>query len=101
MTMRKNILLLLLAVVIAVVPLIWHSGAAFGGSDDKAKDVIGEINPDYKPWFSSLWEPPSAEVETLLFSLQAALGAGFIGYFFGYRQGQKASRKKAEKECYT
>jgi len=29
-------------------------------------------------------------VESLLFALQAALGAGFIGYFFGtYRKRQK------------
>ncbi|MDR3590128.1 MAG: energy-coupling factor ABC transporter substrate-binding protein [Negativicutes bacterium] len=101
MSTRKTVLLLLLAVALVVVPLAWRSGADFGGTDDKAKDVISEINPDYKPWFSSLWEPPSAEVESFLFALQAALGAGFIGYFFGYRQGQKASREKADKECYT
>jgi cobalt/nickel transport protein len=101
MTVRKNILLLLMAVVIMAVPLLWQSRAAFGGTDDKAKDVIAMIDPDYKPWFSSIWEPPSAEVETFLFALQAALGAGYIGYFFGYRRGQKASRKKADEECYT
>jgi cobalt/nickel transport protein len=33
-----------------------------------------------------LWKPPSDEVESLLFSLQAALGAGFLGYVIGRRQ---------------
>ena len=83
MSVRKNVLLLLLVVALMAVPLVLKSGADFGGTDDKAKDMIAEINPDYKPWFSSVWEPPSGEVETLLFALQAALGAGFIGYFFG------------------
>jgi cobalt/nickel transport protein len=28
-------------------------------------------------------EPPSGEVASMLFALQAALGAGFIGYWLG------------------
>ena len=31
----------------------------------------------------NLWEPPSGEIESLLFSLQVAIGAGAIGYIFG------------------
>jgi cobalt/nickel transport protein len=90
MISRKNALLILLVVLIMAVPLALRSGADFGGTDDKAKDMIAEINPDYKPWFSSVWEPPSGEIETLLFALQAALGAGFIGYFFGSMRHKKA-----------
>ena len=55
----------------------------FKGADDQAKDVIGTIAPGYKPWFKPLMEPPSGEVSSLLFALQAALGAGFIGYYLG------------------
>jgi cobalt/nickel transport protein len=55
----------------------------FSGADDKAKDLVGTISPGYKPWFSPLMEPPSAEIGSLLFALQAALGAGFIGYWYG------------------
>jgi len=40
------------------------------------------------PWFESLWEPPRGEIESLLFVLQAAIGAGFIGYFIGYMRGK-------------
>lgn len=100
MSTGKTILLLLLAVVIAAVPLVMNSGVDISGTDDKAKDMISEINPDYKPWFTSILEP-TGDAEVFLFALQAALGAGFIGYFFGYRQGQKATRKKADEECYT
>ena len=57
--------------------------AEFEGADGQAEDVIGEINPDYEPWFDALWEPPSGEIESLLFSLQVAIGAGVIGYIFG------------------
>ena len=33
-------------------------------------------------------EPPSGEIESLLFALQAAIGAIIIGYAFGYWRGQ-------------
>lgn len=42
-----------------------------------------EINPDYEPWFSSLYEPASGEIESLLFAVQAALGAGVAGFILG------------------
>lgn len=58
------------------------SNGDFGGADDKAEGSISEINPEYKPWFSSIWEPPG-ETESLLFALQAAIGALIIGYFIG------------------
>lgn len=84
-----NIILILLVVIIAVVPLIFQNGAEFLGTDDRAKDVISDINTDYKPWFSPIWQPPSGEVATLLFSLQAAIGAGVIGYYFGRKSKKK------------
>lgn len=67
-----------------------HSGTGrkkeveiFKGADDQAKDVIGTLAPGYKPWFKPLMEPPSGEIGSLLFALQAVLGAGFIGYYLG------------------
>lgn len=85
---KKNIILGIIVILIAVVPLIFMKGAEFGGSDDKAESEITNIDKNYKPWFSSVWEPPSGEIESLLFSLQAALGAGVIGYYFGYQKGK-------------
>jgi cobalt/nickel transport protein len=54
-----------------------------GGADEKIEEVIKEISPDYEPFFDSIFEPPSGEVESFLFALQASIGAFIIGYFLG------------------
>ncbi len=89
----KNILLLTSVILLAVLPLIFVHGE-FGGADDAAKNVIKTIQPSYTPWFSSLFKLP-AETESMLFALQAAIGAGFIGFAFGLFKG-KASRSKTQ-----
>lgn len=89
---RQNIILLFLVVVLAAAPLVFQKEASFGGSDDQAQETIASVNPDYKPWMSVIWEPPSSETESFLFALQAAIGAGFIGYFFGYCRGRKTGQ---------
>ncbi|AKG91278.1 cobalt transport protein [Geoglobus ahangari] len=61
----------------------------WAGADEKAEEAIGEIAPHYEPWFSPIWEPPSGEIESFLFSLQSAIGALIIGYFLGYYKGKK------------
>lgn len=94
MVNKQNILLLVLVVLLAFVPLILQKDADFGGADDQVKDVIAVVSPDYQPWFHFLWEPPSGEVESFLFALQAGIGAGFIGYFFGYQRGRRVAAKK-------
>ena len=63
----------------------------FGGSDDQGSDSVSETG--YKPWFNSIWVPPSGEIESLLFALQAAIGALIIGYFFGLWRGQKSKEE--------
>jgi len=60
---------------------------AWGGADGQAADLIE--SGGYEPWVSPLWEPPSGEIESLFFSLQAAAGALVIGYFFGYYKGKR------------
>lgn len=81
--LKLNLALLLLVVVLIITPLVINSGAEYGGADGEAESLITEIRSDYEPWFSSLYEPPSGEIESLLFSTQAALGAGVIGYLLG------------------
>lgn len=93
--MKKNFLLIFIVVILAVIPFFMQKGAEFGGADGQAEKVITEIKPDYQPWFTSLWEPPSGEIESLLFAVQAALGAGFIGYFIGYSKGKKNQMEKS------
>lgn len=80
---KTNLILALLIVAIVILPLIIKSGSEFAGADDQAGDIIEEISPGYEPWAEPLWEPPSGEIESLLFSLQVAIGAGAIGYILG------------------
>ncbi len=80
---KKNLLLVLLILVITISPLIFMGDSEFEGADDQAGDLIAGIDPNYEPWAEPLWEPPSGEVESLLFSLQVAIGAGAIGYILG------------------
>jgi cobalt/nickel transport protein len=80
---QRNLLLLVLVIVITVVPLYIARGSEFGGADGEAEGVITEINSDYEPWASPIFEPASGEIESMLFALQAAVGAGVIGFGFG------------------
>ncbi|MEY8339315.1 energy-coupling factor ABC transporter substrate-binding protein [Lachnospiraceae bacterium 62-35] len=91
---KKAGLLLLICIVIAVVPLILHQDSEFGGSDGKAEDAIAELDPDYEAWASPIMEPPGGETESLLFCLQAAIGAGILGYGFGVLR-ERARKEKA------
>ena len=89
---RINLWILVAVLTIAVLPLILPlpGGLAepFAGADAQAQAAITAANPDYQPWFTPLWEPPSGEIESLLFALQAALGAGLLGYYLGLRRGE-------------
>ncbi len=79
----KNTLLSALLVLIIAVPLMFMGGHEFGGSDGQASETVSEIDPGYEPWFESIWEPPSGEIESLLFCVQAAIGAGIVGFALG------------------
>ena len=68
--------------------MIFKGDSEFGGADGAAGDIALEINPDYEPWAEPLWEPPSGEIESLLFSVQVAIGAGSIGYVLGLLKGR-------------
>ncbi|MGB8940494.1 MAG: energy-coupling factor ABC transporter substrate-binding protein [Streptomyces sp.] len=90
---KINTLLLVIVAALAVLPLALGLGddkkEPFTGADSQAETAITEIEPDYKPWFSPLYEPPSGEIESALFALQAALGAGVLAYYFGLRKGRR------------
>jgi cobalt/nickel transport protein len=83
---------ILIAVLVAlfVTPLLIDPLAEFGGADEAAEETI--IDQGYEPWFDPIWEPPSDEIETLIFSLQAAIGAVIIGYFVGYERGKRVKK---------
>ncbi|MEH1818808.1 MAG: energy-coupling factor ABC transporter substrate-binding protein [Nostoc sp.] len=92
----SNWLLVVAVLALAVAPLIFVRGGEFTGSDDKAEKAITEIQPGYKPWFKSFFEPASSEIESLLFASQAALGAGVVGYAIGLYKGRSQQQKREE-----
>lgn len=105
--MKKHInLMLIVAVVLLVVLPLWlverpaavdgEAAEIFAGADDKAKDAVSEIHPGYEPWFAPIIEPASGEIASLLFALQAALGAGVIGYYLGVSVTREKMRRERE-----
>ena len=84
-----NLLLILLVVLIITFSLYVNSKSDFAGTDSAAKDLILSINPEYTSWFNKIWEPPGPEMETLLFSLQAAIGSAVLAFGLGYFIGKK------------
>lgn len=109
--MKKQNWLILLAVMLLTVLPLWlvpqlgigvvsgpdgQASELFRGADDKAQRAIGEIAPDYKPWFAPLLAPAGAEVASLLFALQAAFGAGVIGYWLGCAVTRDKLRRESQ-----
>jgi cobalt/nickel transport protein len=94
---RKLEFIVLAILLIFVAQFIYISStthAEYGGADDKPASTIDQITGGtYKPIAKPIWEPPSAEIESLLFALQAAIGAGVIGYFLGYYRAKNHHEK--------
>jgi cobalt/nickel transport protein len=98
---KRSTLLLCAAVVLLTVLPLWLARApaeqaAFGGADARAQEAIGVIAPAYKPWFAPVFEPASDEIASLLFALQAAIGAGVIGYWLGLSVARERARRDAD-----
>ena len=102
--MSKNtktvIILLVIAALIAIVPLFALKDAEFGGSDDAGSVVVEEIEMEYTPWFTPVLETAlgrelPGEVESLIFCIQTGIGVGIIAFFMGRfterRKWQKAT----------
>ncbi|WP_151773431.1 energy-coupling factor ABC transporter substrate-binding protein [Streptomyces abyssomicinicus] len=96
---RVNVLLLLAVVLLAVLPVALgmgdHKAEPFAGADAEAETAITKIDPDYRPWFSPVYEPPSGEIESGLFALQAAVGAGVVAYCLGLWRGRRQGEARA------
>lgn len=95
---KTVVILLLLCVLIAVVPLAVIKDSEFGGADGAAEGLITEINPDYEAWATPVFEVPGGETESLLFCIQAALGAGIFGYGFGVLR-ERYRKEEKELKC--
>lgn len=68
-------------------------GEAFGGTDSVVTAQLDERGVE--PWFEPLFSPNSGEIESGLFAMQAALGAGVLGYALGNLNGRRATRREA------
>ncbi len=99
MIFKRNGILIALVVALAVIPLmipgLSDREEPFAGADGQAEGVIVQSHPGYKPWFEPFWEPPSGEIESMLFALQAALGAGVLAYYLGYRRARAKFQEKS------
>jgi len=103
----QNLVMVLAAIALVALPLWMVKKSApgtdgkqvqiFAGADDTAKDLVSTLSPSYKPWVQPLLDPPSAETGSLLFALQAALGAGFIGYWYGCSSTRAKLNQSREK----
>ncbi|MFE5208427.1 energy-coupling factor ABC transporter substrate-binding protein [Streptomyces sp. NPDC056600] len=97
--LRINLLLVLTVAAMAVLPVVLgmgdHKPEPFTGADAEAEVAIQEIDPDYRPWFSPVYEPPSGEIESGLFALQAAVGAGVVSYCLGLWRGRRQGEARA------
>jgi cobalt/nickel transport protein len=95
---RKYALEILAVTAIAAFCMIFlytsstMKGAEFAGTDTIAAAKISELSGAPSEEIHPLipqWIPPSGEIETTLFALQAAIGGMFIGGVFGFWIGQK------------
>ena len=88
-TKKTVVILLIIAALIALIPLFTLKGAEFGGSDDAGSKVVSEITgTDYQPWFTPVLETwiggeLPCEIESLLFCVQTGIGVGVIAFFMG------------------
>ncbi|WP_416825102.1 energy-coupling factor ABC transporter substrate-binding protein [Ectobacillus polymachus] len=99
---KKVIILLVLAALIAIIPLFTLKGAEFGGSDDAGSKVVAEITgTNYKPWFTPVMETwiggeLPGEIESLLFCVQTGIGVGILAFFMG-RFVERTKQEKLQK----
>lgn len=93
MNRKKKILMLFIIALFIAIPFIFIGGD-FDGADALAEELVQHINPDYEPWFETIFPELSGEMETFIFSLQAALGAGVVGYILGSMRGKYGVTEK-------
>ena len=93
MLRRYRFEILAIIAILAFCVLFLRAGnAKFAGSDDMGSAQISKMTGIPEEQFHPLvwqWVPPSGEIESALFALQAAVGGIFVGWFFGYWKGLK------------
>jgi cobalt/nickel transport protein len=103
-TTQRNLLLLVLALVIAGVPTLSALGvlpplvpdAPWSGGDTQITETVTALNGDYQPWFESFFRPSDLGIERYMFGLQALLGTGLVAAFVGWFAGRRNGRRGRE-----
>lgn len=100
MSEKKWINLALIAAVVAIfvvsfvlAPKPHGDEEGFIGTDSVVTGMLADQGTE--PWFEPIFEPGSGEIESGLFALQAALGAGVLGYVLGNLRGRSRTRPDA------
>ena len=101
---QRNILLLVLAAVLAGVPTLMALGVLpnivadpqWAGGDGLISETAAELNPDYEPWFTPLFSPADLGIEPIMFGLQGLLGSLLASGFFGWLVGRRNARDGVE-----
>jgi cobalt transport protein len=81
-------------IAVMVVGTLMFVPGEFGGSDDSGGETAEEegYTPWTDNWLANLGFELPGETESMLFAVQAAIGAIIIGYFIGVN----SARKKAD-----
>ncbi len=101
---RKTVIILLVIVLaLILVPLFALKDAEFGGSDDAGSQKIEEIQGEYEPWFTPVFETAldgeiPGEIESLLFCVQTGIGVGVIAFLMG-RLVERKKHEKGDSDC--
>lgn len=92
---NNNLILTVLLLVVVVVSLVIGTGKGeMEGADGMAEVALEEA--DYEPWFEPFWEPPSGEIESGIFALQAAIGGIVLGYFIGKKKNAATTAESVQ-----
>jgi cobalt/nickel transport protein len=84
-------------IFLSFLPVLIFQGQEFKATDSKNGTAIEEVKPGYQPWFEPVIKPSGGEVETFLFAVQAAVGAGITGYILGLYKGRAEGKKPVDR----
>jgi cobalt/nickel transport protein len=91
---KLELITIISVIAFVVIFLYVSSGGSheFSGSDDVGSQKIAELTGHPVESFTPVipqYEPPSGEIESTLFALQASFGGLVLGLVFGYWLGQR------------
>lgn len=83
-------------VFIMCLGIFVFTNGEWGGSDDSGGEAAEEhgVVPWLKDWIAAIYGDLPGEIESLLFAIQAAIGAIIIGYFIGSARSKKAAQQE-------